>query len=72
MACPRATNSVLSVRYDVNQVRAVCEANGGVQVVKQDVVVHDVESGCEVQQDEERWGAVVCCHQEVAGDPNQS
>lgn len=48
--------------------RCICDADGGAQAVKGDVVVHGVESSCEVQEDEERSRAHVCRHEKVFGD----
>lgn len=54
VAPPRHTYSVLSVRYDVNQQGGVSDSNG-VEVVKEDVVVHGDECCGEVKKDEKQW-----------------
>ena len=49
----------------------VMESDGGVKAVEKDGVVHGVESGCEVQEDEEGGRAGIGCHEDVISDPDQ-
>ena len=73
-ALPWATFSVLSVRYEVNQflhflIVQWCIAGGEGEYCGQPYQKQLLS--LLIQEDEERWGAGVCCHQEVICDPDQ-